>query len=96
MFDCLGMKHDCQMLEAVPIELGRDFHKSRLSRWPPFILANGAAIPSSLAIPLAGWYTQVVYDSRIDTASPLQMLGWCIYYQAGKNILVLLSLFKES
>ena len=30
-FDCLGMRHDCQALEAVPRELGRDFHKGRLS-----------------------------------------------------------------
>lgn len=31
MFDCLGMKRDCQRVEVVPIALGRDFCKGRFS-----------------------------------------------------------------
>lgn len=52
--------------------------------------------PSSLAVLLARWYAQEVYDSCMGLASPWQMLAWCRHHQAGKNVLRSVSLFKQS
>lgn len=63
------------MLEAVPVEVGRDFLTGRPCLDPPFIPANEATIPSSIDNSLSGMmYPRCVPQVYRDVAFSLQML----------------------